>query len=246
MILSAHLSERMNAAFAKLTGFEVHKSSPSFSKVRSEAMDRLSIDTIIDGGANCGQWAEDLRARNGGHGVMHSFEPVPSAYQKLVAKSSLVDNWVPHNLALGSAPGLLEISISSNSAMSSSALRLGLHAEIYPNVSYVGSVTAQMARLDSLASQFGGSIFLKLDLQGYEPEALEGASGIMERVSLIEIETCYSPMYVGQQTHYEIVPSLLDMGFVYLTATPPSKTSMGKSVYTDVLLMRREFAEIFG
>jgi hypothetical protein len=89
-----------------------------------------------------------------------------------------------------------------------------------------------------MSDEFGSSIFLKLDLQGFEPEAIAGATGIMDRVVMLEIETCYVPMYKNQVTHYEFVPELVKLGYDFIAATTPSRGSSGRWVYTDVLLVK--------
>jgi FkbM family methyltransferase len=238
MPISSAMAEKLNSIASKLTGFEVHRSSPSFNSIRAKAIQLLAIDTVVDGGANSGQWAQGILSNNSSFVKLHSFEPVPTPFSELMVISDGVENWFAHNKALGASEGKLSMNISSNAAMSSSALSFGEHSKVYPNVSFVGEVLVDMVRLDSYSQILGESIFLKLDLQGFEPEAVAGASGILDRVLMLEVETCYSPMYEGQKTHYEFVPELLSMGYEFIAATSPSQDHSGKWVYTDVLLVK--------
>lgn len=238
VMVSSAMAEKLNRITSKLTGFEVHRSSPSFNSIRANAIHRLEIDTIVDGGANSGQWAEGIMSNASSGMKVHSFEPVPTPFSELMVKSEGVDRWFAHNKALGASDGKLQMNISSNAAMSSSALSFSEHSKVYPSVGFVGEVLVDMVRLDSYSEILGESIFLKLDLQGFEPEAIAGASGILDRVVMLEVETCYSQMYEGQKTHYEFVPELLSLGFEFMAATSPSQDSSGKWVYTDVLLVK--------
>src|SRR5882724_10260470 len=79
------------------------------------------IDTIVDVGANEGQFGAMMREL-GFKGDIHSFEPVKLTYD-LLAKAAAGDpHWTAHNLALGKAPGNLVLNVSEGSVFSS-ALR---------------------------------------------------------------------------------------------------------------------------
>ena len=57
-------------------------------------------------------------------------------------------------------------------------------------------------------------IFLKIDTQGYEDTVLSGATGLMDRVGLIELELSLVPLYEGQALMPEMMEKVAALGFV--------------------------------
>ncbi len=76
------------------------------------------ITTVLDVGANVGQFAELLRLM-GYRGKIISFEPLRAAYQELAAKAAADGNWEAHNFALGMQCGHATINVSNYSVLSS-------------------------------------------------------------------------------------------------------------------------------
>ena len=62
------------------------------------------IGTVVDVGANIGQFGESLRA-DGYRGRIESFEPTGSAFQILSQKAVADGNWKAHHCGLGAAEG---------------------------------------------------------------------------------------------------------------------------------------------
>jgi len=77
-------------------------------------------DTFIDVGANIGYFSAVGAGLSGKKGEVHSFEPVPSIFNKLLMLQKLNKsyNLYVNNFALGKTPGTYElVSISTNSSM---------------------------------------------------------------------------------------------------------------------------------
>ena len=62
------------------------------------------IGTVIDVGANIGQFGESLRA-DGYRGRIVSFEPTQSAFEILARRAAADGNWQAHHCGLGAASG---------------------------------------------------------------------------------------------------------------------------------------------
>ncbi len=92
-----------------------------------------------------------------------------------------------------------------------------LHFDAAPDSGYISSETAHIARLDDLRQQLrleGCSLFLKLDVQGYELEVIDGAPTTLRDVAVLEAEMSFVSLYSGQLLFAELVARLRDHGLV--------------------------------
>ncbi len=78
-----------------------------------------SIDTVIDVGANKGQYRDFLRHHVGYRGSIVSFEPLPEFAASLKARAAADGNWTVHACALGAAAGELSLNVMAASVFSS-------------------------------------------------------------------------------------------------------------------------------
>src|SRR5271170_3043937 len=84
----------------------------------TQVIHAYNIDTIIDVGANVGQFGTWMR-KLGFKGDIHSFEPVRHTYDALSKCAANDDRWQAHNVALGSSAGQSEINVTESSDFSS-------------------------------------------------------------------------------------------------------------------------------
>lgn len=128
-------------------------------------------DTVLDIGANVG--VVTLRAAElvGKAGSVHAFEPQPGV-RELLERSVALNGFSQvrvHPVALGDAPGRLELAIPDGNAGAASLVR-----------ARSGARTLEVSVVDSsdyLAGLGLGKIRLaKLDVEGYEETVLRGAS----------------------------------------------------------------------
>jgi FkbM family methyltransferase len=170
------------------------------------------IDLVVDAGANLGQFAELVRSK-GYKGRIWSFEPVGHVFDSLAAKAALDPAWQVSKLALGSKRGTAEINVSANHTLSSflpaSAKLASFDAEA-PTV----RETVEVQTLDKLLEEDPAkSIFLKIDVQGFEKEVLEGAKKTLPRVHALYVELPVEQLYEGGWTFPEAINYLDDLGF---------------------------------
>ena len=57
---------------------------------------------------------------------------------------------------------------------------------------------------------------LKLDVQGYEPQVLEGATETLKRVNYVLLEASFRPLYEGEGVFMEIARVMEGRGFDFL------------------------------
>jgi FkbM family methyltransferase len=190
---------------------------------RSQMLARLEIDLVLDVGANAGQYATQLR-RDGYRGRIVSFEPVKEPFVQLAHHAERDAQWECRRIALADSEGIAEIHVAGNSALSSSLLDMReRHIRAAPGSEYVGSEEVPTARLDNLAPELTDGakrIFLKLDVQGAEDRVLEGATELLSRVELLEIELSLAPLYDGQWLFREMLEWLEDHQFELVGVEP--------------------------
>jgi FkbM family methyltransferase len=228
-----------NAVLEKLLGVRIIHSKGTFDQARVHLLTSSGIDTVVDGGANEGQWALRTISHLPKGCNLISFEPNTKSFQVLQTRSEKHINWNIHNLGLSDVSGTYPIYISSNNEMSSSFLKPGGHLESFPTVSFPEVGSASVIRLDELNGlSTSRGIYLKLDVQGFEKFAYEGCAGILDKVKVIEIETSLGTMYKGDSPHYELIPKLISDGFLPYAFSTPARDKYGRCTYVDVLLVR--------
>lgn len=189
---------------------------------RIALMKAAGVRSVLDVGANTGQYATDLR-KSGFAGDIISFEPLDEAYRVLVDASAGDDRWQCRQLAASDHPGTSTIHIAGNEGASSSLLVMAdAHIEAMPVARTVGVQEVTMCRLDSLDElrTVPGPLMLKLDVQGHELPALAGAEGLLDRVVLIEAELSVSELYEGGPLMLDVLSEIAKRGFDLVALEP--------------------------
>lgn len=176
----------------------------------------IGINTILDIGANTGQFAQHIR-RVIPDAMIYSFEPLPDCFEQL--KENLA-NWVnfsAFNLALGDRTGELIFQRNEYSPSSSFLKMADLHREAFPYTRNTDHVTVTTRRLDDLSQELSVKepLLVKIDVQGYEGHVLRGGEGIIGRASVIIVETSFETLYEGQPRFDDIYRTLVSWGFAY-------------------------------
>ncbi len=182
-----------------------------------------NIDCVLDVGANIGQYAKSIREL-GYSGRIVSFEALSAAYTSLKAASNKDPLWqIAPRAAIGNTDGEIELQISENS-QSSSLLKISdFHLEVTPDAAYVDSEVVQLSKLDTIAQSYindADSIYLKIDVQGYEWQVLEGASQILPKVKGIQLELSLTRLYQDQPVWNQTLEKMEQLGYYLYTLIP--------------------------
>jgi FkbM family methyltransferase len=202
-------------SLAEASGFEIRKTSVYTSpKLRHQLLfSQLQIDLVVDVGANTGQFAHQCRAA-GYKGEIISFEPSATAHAGLLRCAAADPLWnVADRMALGAADGEIEINIAANSFSSSILPMLDSHLSAAPASRYLHKEKVPLRRLDDVLVAGGRNIFLKLDVQGYEPQVLAGATQLLAHTLAIQLEMSLVPLYEGELLMPEICAAMAGSGF---------------------------------
>jgi FkbM family methyltransferase len=231
------LSSKVNILLTKLFRVKIVRYRPPFDLARENLIQTHSVDLVIDGGANRGQWASEVKAKFKDLPII-SIEPVNAAFQVLSRSTQSHKNWTALNVALGNESSTALMNVASNGEQSSSLLRPSSHLIHYPSVSFHDTQITNVITLDSIEIPTDSRIYLKLDLQGNELTALHGATATLEKVVAIEIEMTTIQMYEGQGTFLEVANLLANLGFSLFSFADSFRDPSGQSIYVDVIFAK--------
>jgi FkbM family methyltransferase len=189
---------------------------------RIRLLRHFGVTTIFDVGANEGQFAREMRLAGFG-GRMVSFEPLAGPFSVLASGAARDPLWEAHHLGLGDADGNVAMNIALNSISSSALPMLPAHFEAAIDPEYTGIETCRFRRLDSIYTKHAKGderVALKIDVQGFELRVLEGAAGVLDNITGIQVELSLLPLYDGAPSFDEVVHWLADRGFVLMGLEP--------------------------
>jgi len=172
--------------------------------------------TILDIGANVGVFTKTA------HFVfpesdIHAFEPLGECYDELCRLKNQIANLTCHNIALGAESK--ETIIHHNAYhYSSSLLEMeDTHKEMFPFTSRETPETVRVEKLDSVleATSIRRPILIKIDVQGFEKQVLEGARKTLEYIDYMICELSFVELYRGQPLFREMYHYLDELGFKF-------------------------------
>jgi FkbM family methyltransferase len=228
---------------AKMCGYEIVGFPRAYATHKSLAglLRQEQINLVLDVGANTGQFAGDLRAA-GYAGRIVSFEPLTSAHAKLRKQAERDPNWtVADRTAIGAQAGLIDIHVSENSVSSSILNMLPSHSEADPQSRYMETETVPINRLDDLISLARTDrALLKIDVQGYERQVLDGAKQVLADCHAVISEMSLVPMYDGELLAREMWDLLAAQNFeVWSLDACFRSPETGRVLQLDGLFVRR-------
>ena len=165
------------------------------------------IDTVLDVGANIGQYAVMLRREAQFQGDIFSFEPMEKEFIRLQEISGRDPHWRVFNYALGDKDSQMTINVAANSVSSSLLPTNKRMLEAAPEAAYSGNQVVKVRTLDSAFGELGLSrrrVYLKIDAQGYESKILLGGEAALSEIAAVQLEMPLIASYVGSASFDEL------------------------------------------
>lgn len=196
---------------------------------------RNKLLTIVDIGANRGQFA--LAARVLSDTNIISFEPLPvpaKIFNNIFQEDMKVRL---HMAAIGESLDKKDIHLSKSDDSSSLLEIADLQAELFPGTHEVGILEIQVGRLVDFcdAKDILRPAMLKLDVQGFELQALRGCIDLIDRFDFIYCECSFVELYKDQKLADKVIEYLADLGFKLTGIYNPAYDLNGQCIQGDLL-----------
>jgi len=242
MAISAGQVKEAAKLAARRVGLDVRLYHPrnSVDARRARLLAEFGVATVIDVGANVGQYGTLLRATGYEERIV-SFEPLHGPFEELRRRAAADGRWEAHRVALGSQSTTATMHVAAASSASSLLGPAGGHGQP-AYVRAIGTEDVQVARLDDVARPLvasGGATFLKLDVQGFELEVLRGASMLLDEVAGVEAELALSAIYEGQPLYREVIDVIEGAGLRPVSFEPAyADQATGRVLQVDGIFIR--------
>lgn len=203
-------------------------------------LERLGVTSVLDVGANLGQFASDLRCV-GYRGRIVSCEPLSEEFSLLARRAKGDPRWDTVHTAVGAVPGRAIMHVSQNSYSSSLRQVTKAHLDAAPRSRVVGEVEVPLTTVDALVAEHsinGETTLLKIDTQGFESEVLEGATASLSQVAGVQLEMSFVSLYQGQRLMPQLHDVLSGRGFELFNLEPGLSDGSGRLLQMDALYAR--------
>jgi len=200
-----------------------------------------TISTIVDIGANRGQFALVSR-HHFPDSKIFSFEPLKKpaeVFRHVFAQDKLTKIY---EYAIGPDETESIIHVSKEDDASSLLLISDLQNELYPGTAEKEIRSIIQKPLDAIltAAEIQTPALLKIDVQGFEKQVLEGCKSLLQLFSYIYIECSFLELYKGQALAHQIIRWLDQRSFVLSGIHNLDYDKNGKTVQGDFLFVHTE------
>jgi FkbM family methyltransferase len=200
----------------------------------------LGINTILDIGANTGQFAITISLILP-DAKIYAFEPILDCFQELQKRMENLKNCTAINVGLGDMNTESEFEYNSFSPSSSFLKMTNQHKEIYPFTAESKTIILKLTTLDSFVENLliTEPLLVKIDVQGYEKKVLCGGEKTIKKAKLVIIENSFETLYEAQPSFNDIYNILVSWGFTYLGNIGQSHSPLtGKILQEDSIFIK--------
>ena len=198
-----------------------------------------NIKTVIDIGANVGQFAREIRDVLP-EAMIYSFEPVQGTYEQLVEEMKSDAYFKAFPYALGEKEETVSMHINVHSPSSSLLPLASAHKDTYPTSLETATETIQVRRLDTVVKEFTvtPNLLVKFDAQGFERHILAGGRETVAQAKVVLMELCFKELYEGQALFEELHTTLTELGFTYAGGINTKLGKDGMPLFEDGVFIR--------
>jgi FkbM family methyltransferase len=240
-VLRSHAKKLIHRTLNGL-GFELRRVQPDI-RAKFLGLSELPIRTILDIGANVGQFARSALAVFP-EARIHSFEPQPVAYAELTRWATAEEPRVrTHRVALGDAEGTVDMTVNVDFTPSSSLLpTTKLAYDLFPITKRHEIQSVPLTTLDALVARenldLAPDLLVKLDVQGYEDRVIRGGPLTFGRARACIMEVNVDVLFEGQPTFRDLLIALDKHGLNYVGNFEQALHSNGHVMYFDAVFLR--------
>jgi FkbM family methyltransferase len=193
-------------------------------------------DMVVDIGANKGQFALVVRECLPSARVL-SFEPLGGPAARFTALFANDPLTTLHLVAIGPKRGTGLIHLSAREDSSSLLPIAEAQNELFPGTAETGTLEVRVARLGDIInrSDVGSRALLKLDVQGFELQALEGCGELLAEFAYVYVECSFVELYSGQSLAPDVIHWLHQRQFDLQGAFNTSYDKKGRAIQADFL-----------
>jgi FkbM family methyltransferase len=143
---------------------------------------------VFDVGASTGEWAR-FAVDAIPNARIHSFEVIPTTFEKLRIAASQLPGVSTHNLGLGEAEGTLEFSVAKGRDDLTSGVA-GVHGVMHKFEFVNMTCPITTGDLFCAAREIEHIDLLKIDVEGMEPQVIRGFAGMLRdgRIGALQFE----------------------------------------------------------
>lgn len=192
---------------------------PIYEELNRKWLRLLEFSTIIDIGANAGQFASAARELFP-KAVIHCFEPLPDGIRKLCDRWENDSHVHIHPFAVSDTDGEVVFYRSSFSQTSSLMPDADIMKSHKPWIVNEFDFKVASRRLDGFFTAGGDlnekPILIKIDVEGAADKVIRGGSSYIKNADVVIIETEFAPLWSGQSLFKEIYEMLHDTGHIFL------------------------------
>lgn len=201
----------------------------------------LGLDTVVDIGANRGQFALCAR-RLYPRATIHSFEPL--AKPARVFREVFREDPRTHlfETAIGADRGPATMHVSRWDVSSSLLPFAQAQHDNFPLTEESGLEKVSVAKLSDCIGEgdIQGVALLKIDVQGYELNTLSGCRDLLGRFRYVYVECSFITLYTGQALAGEVVEALGACGFRLECVANATRGKSRKPIQADFLFARHD------
>jgi FkbM family methyltransferase len=198
-----------------------------------------NLETVVDIGANRGQFSLAVRQWAPQARVI-SFEPLPGPASVFLKVFYGDDRVLLRQAAIGPHPEQRTMHVSARDDSSSLLPIASLQEKIFPGTAECSTIEVQVAPLDDFLKEddIEAPAMLKLDVQGFEYEALAGCESLLSRFNFVYCECSFVELYSGQKLAADVIKWLAERGLRLSGIFNPAYDAQGQSVQADFLFCR--------
>ena len=177
---------------------------------------RMPIRTVLDVGANTGQFAH-LARRLFPTSQIYSFEPLEDCFSEMRRAFRTDPLWRGYQCALGAVESEGLFHRSAYSPSSSVLAMADLHREAFPQTVGGRNEQVRIHRLDDILAgvELAPDVLVKLDVQGFEDRVLDGATSVLAKTQVVISEVSFDRLYHAQASFDDIYGRLRQAGFAF-------------------------------